>query len=337
MEAVQALRSVLPLSLASGINLYLTFLIIGVSIRVGWVTDAPASLEPFATLPVLVVVGIFYLLEFFADKVPFVDNLWDLIHTFIRPIGAIVIATASLSGIDPETLEITSGLAGVDPGTGIVAATLAGGVALIAHGGKTGTRTAVNITSPAENLSNIVISLAEDLLVALIVFLALQFPATANVISAGILVLIVVFVPLLLRWSWFTMGALLARLKAFVQKVSQSDRLPAAHAALLRGQQPRLVSRCRVQNLRPASGRRGYLSLTDTQLVFTYTRWFRVRPWSLERERITSVTRRQRPLLELLEVAYRDERQAPRVVRFVFTRDREPLVDRFVQGVGVMG
>lgn len=335
MEAFQALRSVLPLAFSSGINLYLTILVVGLSVRFGWVPNAPPGLDVFAALPMLIGAGIFYILEFFADKIQFVDNLWDIIHTFIRPVGAVIIATASLTGIEAEVLDATAGMVGVDPGTGIVAAVIAGGVALISHGGKTGTRTAVNITSPAENLSNIVISLLEDLLVAVVVFLALLFPLAANVLSVTLLVVIVIFVPLLLRWSWFTAGALLARLKAVAHKVQQPDRLLPEHAALLSGQTPRLVSRCRAQNIRQMSGRRGYLVLVADTLTFTYSRWFRLRAWSLERERITSVALHRRTLLLVLEVHYRNERQQPHTVRFVFTRDREPLVARFAEQVAV--
>jgi hypothetical protein len=83
------------------------------------------------------------------------------------------------------------------------------------------------------------------------------------------------------------------------------------------------------------SGRRGYLVLAADTLTFTYSRWFRLRAWSLERERITSVALHRRTLLLVLEVHYRNARQQPHTVRFVFTRDREPLVARFAEQVAV--
>jgi hypothetical protein len=88
MEALRTLATMLPISLTSGINLYATVLVIGLSIRFGWVQDAPAGLHAMSSVPVLVVAGVFYLVEFLADKIPFVDNAWDTVHTVIRPVGA---------------------------------------------------------------------------------------------------------------------------------------------------------------------------------------------------------------------------------------------------------
>lgn len=328
------MNAVLPLALASGINLYLTFLVVGLSIRFGWVDTAPANLHALSTLPVLIVAGIFYILEFFADKIAFVDNVWDLIHTFIRPIGAVAIATASLSGVDPGIVDATSTVTGVDPGTGLFAAVIAGLVALTAHGGKAGTRTVVNVASPAETFSNIIISLIEDVVVALMAFLALRYPLTANGISIIILAVIVVFVPQLLRWAWFTLGALLARLRGVVHQVRQPDQLPAEYAALLNTQHSDFASRCRAQNIRLANGRRGYLVLVDGDLAFTYSAWFRRRVWQITQSRILSVAVLRRVLVDVLEVHYHDERQKPATVRFVFTKDRKLLVERFAQRLG---
>lgn len=325
------MSTVLPLALASGINLYLTFLVIGLSIRFGWVDAVPANLHALASLPVLIIVGVFYILEFFADKIAFVDNLWDLIHTFIRPIGAIIVVTASLTGFDPAIVDATSTLTGVDAGTGVFAALVAGVVALIAHGGKAGTRTVVNVASPAESFSNIVISLLEDLAVAVIVFLSLRHPVTANVIAVIILVIIVVFVPQLLRWAWFTVGAVLARLRAFVHQVRRPDQLPPGHAALLNNRPPVLVSRCRAQNIRQARGRRGYLSLTDNELVFTYNAWFSSRGWRVDRQAVPAVVVQRRALVDVLAVNYRDAQGTPGTARFVFTRDRFALVEQFAE------
>ncbi len=329
------MNTIIPLALTSGINLYLTMLIIGLSIRFGWVTDAPPGLDVFATLPVLIIVGFFYILEFFADKIAFVDNLWDLLHTFIRPIGAIIIATASLSGLDADVVGATASLTGVSPETSFFAALLAGGTALVAHGGKAGTRTAVNVTSPAETFTNIAISLAEDVLVAMLVFLALRYPVAANVLAIGILVAILVFVPQLLRWTWFTLRAVLAALKGVVQKVDQSDSLPPEYQALLGEQTPMLVSRSQAQNIRQANGRRGYLVLTDASLGFVYRAWFRPWIWQITVDRIESVSSRRRALMDVLEVTYADKGTQSRVVRFAFTKDREPLMEQFAERLGM--
>lgn len=328
-EGIAALRTILPLGLTAGINLYLTILVVGLSMRFGWAPAAPSGLEALATLPVLIGAGVFYLIEFVADKIAFVDDLWDLIHTFIRPIGAVLIATASLTGLDPAILGAVAGLTGVSLNVGVVGALVAGVTALVAHGGKAGTRVAVNVASPAETVSNIVVSLIEDVAVALIAFLALRFPVAANVIAVTLLVLIVVFVPQLLRWAWFMLRAVLARLRAFVTPLRQPEPLPVAHRALLGGAAPDLSARCQAQNLRGANGRYGYLALTGDRLDFTYDAWFRSRVRTIAGGQIRAVQLQQRALMDVLMITYGATPQQ-HMARFAFAKDRAPLVKQFV-------
>ncbi|MCG8350936.1 MAG: DUF4126 domain-containing protein [Chloroflexales bacterium] len=336
MEALQVLRTILPLALTSGINLYLTILVVGLSIRLGWAPDAPAGLQFLAELPVLIGAGVLYVIEFFADKIAFIDNLWDLIHTVIRPIGAIVIATASLTSLDPTLVETTAGLTGASPETSVFAAVVAGVVALLSHGGKAGARTTVNVTSPTETFSNIAISLLEDLAVAVIAFLALRYPTAANVISIALLILIVVFVPQLLRWAWFTLKAVFAWLKSFVRPIRQSDHLPPAHAALLDdGLLAQLSVNCQAQNIKGASGRYGYLVLTGAVLLFTYEAWFRTRAWRLDPGQIQRIQLRRRLLVDVLEIEHGAGGAKSRLARFAFTRDRRPLIEQAMAHLGV--
>jgi hypothetical protein len=320
-SALSALHSILPLAFTSGINLYLTVLVVGLSIRYGWVPDIPAGLQPLASLPMLITAGVFYVLEFFADKVPFVDNVWDLIHTVIRPLGAAALTVIGVAGLELGP-QIEFGMT-----------LLAIVVALASHGGKAGTRTAVNMSSPLENLSNILISLLEDAGVAALVLLSLIYPAIANFITASLLVLIIVFVPLLLRWSWFTLRATLARLKAFVRQVDRSDILPPEHAALLDNRTPDMCTHSQAQGIRGASGRYGYLSLLGDTLAFTYNRWFRSQCWQLSLQRVEAIHIRERVLVTTLEIEYHDEREKIRQARFIFTKDRAPLVARMVQHI----
>lgn len=317
MNPFQAINTIFPLAFTSGINLYLTVLVVGLSIRFGWVPDAPASLHVLATLPVLLVAGIFYALEFCADKIPFIDTIWDLIHTFIRPVGAGALMVAGLTGT------------GLDVQTEVLLTLAAGAVALTSHSGKAGTRTVVNVASPVENLSNIVISLLEDLGVAILALLALRYPTAANIVTIGLLVLLAIFVPQLLGWAWFTLRAVVARLKAFVYQVRSSDQLPPAHAALPGHQTPLLCLRCRTQNIREAHGRYGYLSLSGEQLSFTYQRWFRLRLWRLDTRQIDALEVQQRVLVIVLAITYRDEKGKAQVARFVTTHDRRELMEQF--------
>ncbi len=341
MTSLAAIRTILPLALTSGINFYLSIIVIGLSIRFGWVPNTPAGLEVLAAPPALITAGVLYVLEFFADKIEFVDNLWDLIHTFIRPVGAMALAAISLSGTDPVIIEGTAEVIGVSPQAGIMASLMAGVVALVSHSGKAGTRTVVNITSPFEMFSNIVISLLEDLAVAILAFLALRYPLTANVITVVILVVIIVFVPQLLRWAWFTLQAVLAWLRAFVLQVRQSDPLPPEHAALLNTQTPDLSMRCQAY-LPRVRGRRGYASLCGPTLMFTYRAWFCYHAWRLESERMTNIAIQQQFLVNVLQINYHDQHQQARVARFVCTKDRASLIAQFVQrihhhGEGMVG
>ncbi len=161
---------------ASGINLYLVTVLLGIASRLGW-GNVP---EIFGRTEVLVVAVILFAVEFIADKVPYLDNLWDTVHTVIRPVGAAVIG-ALLTG---ETTSIVT----------VVGAAISGGLALNAHAAKASTRVVVN-TSP-EPVSNIVLSLFEDVSVAGLMALALTFP----VITAIVVVVLVVSAGALTIW-----------------------------------------------------------------------------------------------------------------------------------------
>lgn len=153
---------------ASGINLYLVAFLLGVGNRLGW-GDVP---DVFARTDVMIVAAILFVIEFVADKIPYLDNVWDAAHTVIRPLGAAAIG-AVLAG-DAESIGTALG------------AIVAGALALNAHGAKSTTRLAVN-TSP-EPVSNITLSLFEDISVAGLVALAFAFPLV-TVIVVGVLVI----------------------------------------------------------------------------------------------------------------------------------------------------
>ena len=140
---------------ASGINLYLVTLMLGMAGRLGW-TDIP---EVLTRLDVMIVAGVLFVVEFFADKVPYLDNVWDAIHTVIRPLGAAAIG-AVVAG-DSASIGAAVG------------ALVAGALALDAHAAKASTRVVVN-ASP-EPVSNIGISLSEDVGVAGLVTLAVTY------------------------------------------------------------------------------------------------------------------------------------------------------------------
>ncbi len=176
MEAVGLLAGT---GWASGVNLYAVVLLLGVLGRTG-VHDAPVLLT---RTDVMAVAGALFVLEFVVDKVPWLDSVWDGVHTLVRPVGAGILG-AVLAG------DITS----VDE---VTAAVSSGGVALASHVVKATARAAIN-TSP-EPVSNGVVSLAEDGLVAGVVVLAVTHPLVALGVVLLLLVAGAVTVALLVR------------------------------------------------------------------------------------------------------------------------------------------
>lgn len=151
MQTLEMLGVAVGLAGLAGINLYLTVFAAGMAIRFGWVA-LPENLHQLQVLGdpwIIGIAGVLYLFEFFADKVPWVDSLWDSVHTFIRPVGAAFLAVLALG--NPH------------PAVEVVAALLAGGLALTTHVAKSGMRLAAN-ASP-EPLTNIGLSLAGDAVV----------------------------------------------------------------------------------------------------------------------------------------------------------------------------
>lgn len=165
--------SVLPLVFtsgwASGINAYAVVLLLGIFGATG-VTDAvPESLQ---RPEVLIAAGVLFLCEAVADKIPYVDSLWDSVHTVIRPAAGAWVG-AVLAGHSGSMNDVVAGLIG-------------GSSALASHTVKTGTRMAIN-TSP-EPFSNVIMSFAEDLGVGGIVSFAMFHPQAAAIIAAVLLV-----------------------------------------------------------------------------------------------------------------------------------------------------
>ena len=148
MEKLNLLAVALGLACLAGVNLYLTVFATGLAIHFHWIALAPPyqSLEVLGNPWIVTIAGILYFLEFFADKIPWMDSAWDAVHTVIRPIGGALLAIQVLGHPSPAFT--------------VIVALLAGGTSLIAHTAKAATRLATN-TSP-EPFSNIGLSLGED-------------------------------------------------------------------------------------------------------------------------------------------------------------------------------
>jgi hypothetical protein len=181
----------LGFSFAAGVNLYATVAILGLAARYEWVS-LPPQFEVFNNDLVIGAAIVLYVIEFFADKVPYVDTLWDMLHTVIRPLGGALIAVATLGEASP-TLE------------GLVAL-LGGTIAAGSHLTKTSTRAVAN-TSP-EPFSNWILSLGEDLFVVGLGYLALQYPVAALGVAIALTVLILIFAAVIVRTvrRWFGRG-----------------------------------------------------------------------------------------------------------------------------------
>jgi hypothetical protein len=179
----------LGFSFAAGVNLYATVAILGLAARYGWV-ELPPQFDAFNNRVVIGIAIVMYLVEFFADKIPYFDSLWDLIHTAIRPVGGALIAVTTLGDQTP-TVEA-------------LAALLGGTVAAGSHLTKTSTRAVVN-TSP-EPFSNWILSVGEDLFVVGLGYLALRHPVGALVVATLLFGLIVVFAAAIIRTTrrWFS-------------------------------------------------------------------------------------------------------------------------------------
>lgn len=182
MSPLETLGFALGTSFASGLNLYLTVAAAGLFQRLGIV----ALPEPLAVLGHPVVLGValtLFVIEFIADKVPYVDSVWDAVHTFIRPPAAAIISYGAFSGGFPEEWKLAAAL-------------LAGSVALTSHGAKASTRAAAN-ASP-EPLSNWTLSLLEDGLAVFLAWMAAEHP-----LLTGVIVVVLVILAVGVIWTLF--------------------------------------------------------------------------------------------------------------------------------------
>ncbi len=172
MGIIELLGLAGSVSLLAGWRMYLCVFGTGLAMRYGLV-DLPTHLDSLQVLAnpwVLGASGVGLVAEFFADKIAWLDSLWDSVHTAIRPIGGALLSMAIVDASDP-VWQVLSLLLG-------------GGAALMTHGAKAGTRAVVN-ASP-EPFSNIAVSTGEDVVTGGLLFVALNNPVAAVVIAIGV-------------------------------------------------------------------------------------------------------------------------------------------------------
>lgn len=185
----------------SGINLYATVVTLGV-LQKFQLVKLPGGLDMLGEWWVILLAAALYVIEFVADKIPAVDTAWDAIHTFIRvPAGAILAASA---------------FADFEPAVTMAAMILGGGIALSSHGAKAATRLAAN-TSP-EPVSNVALSLTEDVVVFGSTILMVFLPIAMLIIVVIFLIVTIWLTPKIIR----ALRRLVARLRGFFVRNPQA-------------------------------------------------------------------------------------------------------------------
>jgi len=168
---------------ASGVNVYLTIAGLGIAQRLQWV-DLPGEMGVIAHPLVIGVAIVLYLIEFVADKVPYVDSVWDTFHTLIRPLGGFILGYLAMKGVDPSIQTSV--------------ALLTGGIALNSHLTKATARVAIN-TSP-EPVTNSVASITEDVSVFGALYLIIQHPLIIGVLVVLFLVFSIWFFKVMFKF-----------------------------------------------------------------------------------------------------------------------------------------
>lgn len=178
MGIIELLGLAGSISLLSGWRLYLTVFAVGLARYMNWIDlpDNLAILNVLANPWVMGVAAIGAIAEFFADKVAWLDSVWDTVHTVVRPVGGALLAMSVVSAQDPAWQ--------------VIAFLLGGGAALLSHGAKAGTRAVVN-ASP-EPFSNIAVSAGEDVATTGLLVLALANPVAAVIIAVVMLIAVLV-------------------------------------------------------------------------------------------------------------------------------------------------
>lgn len=249
----------------AGARLYATVFAIGLLVRFDWMS-LPAGWQHASVLAdtrVLTASGVACLIEFVADKIPWVDSAWDAVHTFIRPIGAVLLTSSLFSNLQPAYQ--------------VLLYLLAGGMALSGHSAKAAARLAVN-HSP-EPFSNAAVSLAEDAFFAGGLYLLVKHPWIAAGIAIAVLAVCAWLVPRIyraLRAEWTALGA---RLRSWFGEEANPQFTPAQLRWLREsgpGDAPSgLFAVVATADTRSVRNLAGTLCLTSRDAVFFSRKWGR--------------------------------------------------------------
>lgn len=302
------LGSAMGLGLLAGVRLYATVFTLGLAIRMGWfeLGSSFSNLNILAETPVLALSGTAFAIEFLADKIPWVDSVWDSVHTFIRPVGAAALGATALGSFDPTTKTLI--------------ALLCGGIAFTGHTSKAATRLVAN-HSP-EPFSNAALSFAEDLAIPAGLWIAFEHPILALSIVCAFLLLFAWLSPKifrLLRVSWTALKGLIGRafgsgpqpvppaipdtIAGTLRRALEElpfQQAPSAYAAKA-GNVAAVGVHCAATKTVPGlKNSTGYLFVNPSEVVFVARRFFRLKAYRMSTDAIQGAGLRRGMFLDPL-------------------------------------
>jgi len=282
MNLAELLSFATGLGLLAGVRLYSVSLALGVGLRLGWIDLDPqySALDILASWPLLGLSAFGFVVELAADKIPWVDSAWDALHTFIRPIGASLLAVTAAGD--------------VSPGVQLAVIMLSGGAATLSHSAKAATRLVVN-QSP-EPASNVALSLLGDVAAPIGLWLTLSHPMVMAGAAAVFFAIFLFAAPFVFRVLRLQTLGLLRLVRSFFVATEDEPETDDLEARLRSAGEPvedeilekirelrpgvrsvvsvRAAATAGLGGLRHAVGR---LCLADEELIFVGSRWFRLR------------------------------------------------------------
>jgi hypothetical protein len=194
MEWLSTISLALGSAWTSGINLYATVTILGLFQKLG-LAKLPGGLEVIDNWWVIGIAAALYVIEFVADKVPYVDSVWDIVHTFIRVPAGAILAYSAVAGFNEPSIQV-------------IAFLLGGGVALSSHGTVATARAVANL-SP-EPVSNWILSIIEDIVAFISVIVLAVAPIIIGITVVLFLIVFIWMLPKILRTLRYIFGAVRA-------------------------------------------------------------------------------------------------------------------------------
>lgn len=328
MDQFKLLGVALGLACLAGINLYLTVFVTGLAIHQHWIVLSPAyqSLAVLGNPLILWISGTLYVLEFFADKVPWIDSAWDMVHTIIRPIGGALLAI--------QVLGQTS------PAFDVIVALAAGSASLVTHSAKASTRLVTN-ASP-EPFSNIGLSLLEDAAVVGGLALIHFNPVIALALFVLLLSVILYFAPKIFRAVRVKLWLIWKKLNGPADSDSTADlptSLPSRYSSAfthenLLGETLAWAVPCIAKKVRgvPANSS-GVLVATNedqSKLLFLVRKGWGARAQTIG---LSDVTARREPKFVSENLLIAPETGKGTGYLFIFERGRGPWVQQIVEFV----